>query len=97
MADIKENIVEKLLKGEIKLYQVERLVGNDVNKAAEIRRKMLEKKLGIGLSHIGFKPIDLNLTFMKNIENAIGVAQIPMGVVGPLKVKGDYADGEYYV
>jgi len=89
-------VLDKLLKREIKLYEVESLVG-DVNKAAEIRRLFLEETLGVELKNIGYYSMDLNVTAKRNIESPIGVGQIPMGIAGPLKVKGDYADGEYYV
>jgi hydroxymethylglutaryl-CoA reductase (NADPH) len=89
-------VLDKLLRKEIKLYEVESLVG-DVNKAAEIRRLFLEKTLGVHLKNIGCYSVDLNVTAKRNIENPIGVGQIPMGIAGPLKVKGDYADGEYYI
>ncbi len=32
-----------------------------------------------------------------NIENLIGFAQIPIGVVGPLRINGLYAHGDYFV
>jgi hydroxymethylglutaryl-CoA reductase (NADPH) len=32
-----------------------------------------------------------------NIENLIGVTQIPLGVIGPLKIKGAYAKGNFYI
>lgn len=32
-----------------------------------------------------------------NIENYVGVAQVPIGLAGPLKVNGEYADGEFYI
>ena len=32
-----------------------------------------------------------------NIENPIGVAQVPMGVAGPVLVRGQYARGLFYV
>ena len=89
-------VLDKLTKGEIKLYEVEQHVG-DVNKAAEIRRAFLEKITGVQLKNIGYFSMDLNITAKRNIENPIGVGQIPMGIAGPLKVKGDYADGEYYI
>jgi len=90
------DILNKLLKGEIKLYEVEQLVG-DVNKAAEIRRLFLEKVTGAQLKNIGYFSIDLNVTARRNIENPIGVGQVPMGIAGPLRVKGDYANGEFYI
>ncbi len=92
-----DEILEKLERGEIKLYELDFILQGDVNKAAEIRRMYLERKLGIKLEHIGGKPIDLNLTFGRNIENAIGVAQIPIGIAGPIKIHGDYAKGEFFI
>lgn len=91
-----ENILNKLLNNEIKLYELEQVVG-DVNKAAEIRRAFLEKVIGVKLVNIGHFSIDLNATARRNIENPIGVGQVPMGIAGPIRVKGDYADGEYYI
>lgn len=32
-----------------------------------------------------------------NVENFIGAAQVPVGLAGPLLVRGEYADGEFYV
>jgi hydroxymethylglutaryl-CoA reductase (NADPH) len=32
-----------------------------------------------------------------NLEHFVGVSQIPMGIAGPLLVKGDHAQGEFYV
>lgn len=32
-----------------------------------------------------------------NVENFIGVAQVPMGIVGPVEVHGDFATGTFHV
>jgi hydroxymethylglutaryl-CoA reductase (NADPH) len=32
-----------------------------------------------------------------NIEHLFGVAQVPIGLAGPLKVNGEHANGEFYV
>jgi|ERR1039458_2409796 hydroxymethylglutaryl-CoA reductase (NADPH) len=32
-----------------------------------------------------------------NIENLVGAAHVPLGVAGPIRVNGEYADGSYYV
>ena len=35
--------------------------------------------------------------YQGNIENFIGLSQIPIGVVGPLRINGLYAHGDFYV
>ncbi|MDR3612745.1 MAG: hydroxymethylglutaryl-CoA reductase [Candidatus Obscuribacterales bacterium] len=35
--------------------------------------------------------------FQKNIENFIGTVKVPIGLVGPLRVNGLFAQGDYYV
>ena len=37
------------------------------------------------------------IDFKGNIENPIGVAQIPIGLSGPLKINGKYAKGYFFV
>ena len=32
-----------------------------------------------------------------NIENFIGVAQVPIGLAGPLRIQGEHAQGDFYV
>eukprot|EP01111_Echinosteliopsis_oligospora_P015740 TRINITY_DN6315_c0_g1_i1.p1 TRINITY_DN6315_c0_g1~~TRINITY_DN6315_c0_g1_i1.p1 ORF type:complete len:402 (-),score=118.35 TRINITY_DN6315_c0_g1_i1:50-1225(-) len=35
--------------------------------------------------------------FNKNIENFVGTVKIPVGIAGPVNIKGSSADGSYYV
>ncbi|NJE30869.1 hydroxymethylglutaryl-CoA reductase (NADPH) [Thermococcus sp. 18S1] len=92
-----EELVEKVASGEIKLHQVEKYTNGDKRLATEIRRRALEKKFGVSLENIGHYSIDPERVIGKNIENMIGVVQIPMGVAGPLKINGEYAKGEFYI
>src|SRR6202022_4805594 len=32
-----------------------------------------------------------------NVENFAGVAQVPIGIAGPLRINGEHARGEFYV
>ncbi len=91
-----EDLLERLKKGEIKLYELEKFT-QDVNEASKIRRKYLEEILGINIQKIGEYTIDLNLTYKKNIENAIGCVQIPLGIAGPLLINGEYTKGSFYI
>jgi len=92
-----EEIIKALAKGDLKWYQVEDKVDGDNSKATEIRRKAVEKITGLNLEHIAHHNIDMTRAMRANIENSIGVVQIPMGILGPMKVKGEYANGEFLI
>lgn len=62
----------------------------------ESRREWLSKKTGTDFSHISYYSSEAE-EFRGNIENFVGVAQVPIGIVGPLVIKGDYANGIFYV
>lgn len=96
MSEELEKLVQKLMDGSISISRLEEIVGN-ANLAALIRRIFLERKLGINLSSIASTILDFEVLYGKNIENPIGAVQIPVGVVGPLKINGEYARGEFYV
>ena len=62
----------------------------------EERQQFILEKTNAKLSnvgHYGFNPDVLP----GNIENFIGVAQVPIGLAGPLKINGEYAVGDFYV
>ena len=91
-----EEVIEKIIKGEIKLHQLDKVLGN-ANLAALARRLALEKMTGAYLISIGSTILDFEELAGRNIENPIGAVQIPIGVVGPLKIEGEYAKGTFYV
>jgi hydroxymethylglutaryl-CoA reductase (NADPH) len=62
------------------------------------RRKALEKKLEINLESIGSFSLDEFTASKRNCELMIGVAQIPMGVAGSLRLRSVQAEfDDYYV
>lgn len=60
------------------------------------RRRWIEERTGADLSQAGALSFPAE-EMRGNVENAIGVAQVPLGVAGPLLVKGEEADGIFYV
>ncbi len=63
---------------------------------AQQRRDFVSEKTSTSLDNVGHYSID-PATTAGNIENFIGVAQVPMGLVGPLRVNGEHASGDFYV
>jgi hydroxymethylglutaryl-CoA reductase (NADPH) len=66
------------------------------HKIAAERRNFIAVKTGAKLSHVEQYSFDPSVV-QGNVENFIGVAQIPIGVAGPLLVNGEHAKGEFYV
>lgn len=64
---------------------------------AEIRRRALEELSGTSLEHTGHYSVDANQAARRNCENFIGVAQIPMGIAGPLRLRDGDAVEDVYV
>jgi len=62
----------------------------------EKRQQFIEEATGAKLNHtrqFSFDPQDM----AGNIESIFGVAQVPIGIAGPLLINGEYAQGEFYV
>ncbi|RLQ22008.1 hydroxymethylglutaryl-CoA reductase [Seongchinamella sediminis] len=72
---------------------------NDNDFTADIiaeRQQFLAQKTGASLDHtrrFSFDPQSMD----GNCEHLFGVAQVPIGVAGPLLVNGEHAQGEFYV
>jgi hydroxymethylglutaryl-CoA reductase (NADPH) len=90
-----QEIIDKLLNGEMKLYHVDSEVS--AKEATDIRREFLEKKYSINLDNIANYSLDMERASARNIENSIGVLQLPMGIAGPLKINGDNCNREVFV
>jgi len=71
---------------------------NRGNQRADVdeRRKAAEKFTGATLKSVSDYSFDPAVA-SKNVENMIGVTQIPLGFAGPVKINGEYADGEFIV
>ncbi len=92
----KEETINKLLNGELKLYEIDKFTEN-TREAVDIRREFLEEKYKIQLTNIANYSLDMDEAQKRNIENPIGTIQIPVGLAGPLKINGLNTQGEFYV
>src|SRR5271157_849783 len=71
-------------------------VNDCTNENAARRREFIREQAGADLSHVAKYSFDPSL-LQGNIENFIGVAQVPIGVAGPLRINGEHATGDFYV
>ncbi len=63
---------------------------------AQRRRVFLTDRTGASLSHIGQYSLD-PASLAGNIENFSGVAQVPLGFAGPVRIDGEHARGDFHV
>ncbi|WP_123536592.1 hydroxymethylglutaryl-CoA reductase (NADPH) [Halosimplex salinum] len=89
-----EILAARVADGDLRLYELDDHA--DAETAATARRIVVERDTGVDLSATG------DYTFAaesaeSNIENLIGGAQLPVGVAGPVTVRGEAADGDFYL
>ena len=66
------------------------------DEAARMRQQFVQERTGVALEHVphySFEPAIAG----GNVEQFLGVAQVPIGLAGPLLVDGEHAQGEFYV
>lgn len=63
--------------------------------ARQERLSFVREKTGVSLSEVENTTLDPK-ALVSNIEALIGSVEIPVGVAGPLHIKGEYANGLYY-
>lgn len=81
-------IVEKIMDGTLKDYQLEKKLG-DYTRAVAVRRTLYENLLDKDLSQIPYDNYDWGKVFGANCEIVVGYVPIPVGVVGPLVINGE--------
>jgi hydroxymethylglutaryl-CoA reductase (NADPH) len=64
--------------------------------AVEARRAFVREQAGVALEHVSRYSFDPSI-LPGNVEHFTGVAQVPIGIAGPLLVDGEHAQGEFYV
>ena len=63
---------------------------------AETRLQFAREQTGAALEHVGRYSFDPAM-LPGNIENFMGVAQVPIGLAGPIRIDGEHARGDFYV
>ena len=76
--------------------RIPRLADDYSRAAATERMEFIREAIGVRPEHIGRYSVDPGM-LAGNVENFVGVAQVPIGIAGPLLVDGEHARGEFYV
>jgi hydroxymethylglutaryl-CoA reductase (NADPH) len=66
------------------------------HEAARARAVFAQQQTGASLEHVSSYSFD-PAVLSGNVESFVGVAQVPIGLAGPLLVHGEHANGEFYV
>ena len=64
--------------------------------AIHARQRFVEEYTGKTFEHVKSYSFDPHIA-AGNVESFIGVAQVPIGIAGPLQVNGEHADGEFLI
>lgn len=64
--------------------------------AIKARQEFIRENTGSPAQHVTNYSLDPG-TLPGNIENFFGVAQVPIGLAGPVLVNGEHAQGEFYI
>jgi len=89
-----EDLVTAVRDGEVRLHELERHA--DPAAAAAARRRLLVEDTAADLDAVGAYTFDA-ADAEPNIENMLGAAQVPMGVVGPIRIDGGAVEGTTYL
>lgn len=105
-----KNFLDRLFKGQSKEDLLKRLEPCTVDQAphvpggAQITAEIVERRWRRIASPSGVRETLLNgldveqmACYGRNIENFIGMARLPLGLAGPLRVNGLFAQGDYYL
>ncbi|KTG09189.1 3-hydroxy-3-methylglutaryl-CoA reductase [Haloprofundus marisrubri] len=89
-----EALADRVRDGDLRFHELEEHADADTATAA--RRLLVEEQSGASLDAVGDYGFPAEVAD-NAIENMVGAAQIPMGVVGPVTIDGAAVSGEKYL
>jgi hydroxymethylglutaryl-CoA reductase (NADPH) len=95
-----EEIIQRLTARDIKTEPLPPRIpaGNDHTPAGLEKRRMFLRERNITYQQLSETGPEIEPSELKgNIENFIGFARIPVGVIGPLRINGIHAHGDFYI
>jgi len=90
-----DGYLERLRSGTLKLYSLEQSL--PAKQAVAVRRAFIEEETGVSLHALGAYGISPERATRRNCENMIGAVQVPVGVAGTLRVRGEHVDREVWL
>jgi len=87
-----DTLVAALAAGSLDMHRLPAHLSAD--EKVTLRRQAMERKRGVDLDHLGQYSLDAEQASTQSCENMIGVAQIPIGVIGPLRLRGEHIGDE---
>ena len=81
-----EDLVADIVEGRRRLHELPEELPPEV--AANIRRQAVVELTGAHLEKVGEYTLDADRASRRHCENFIGATQVPLGVTGPLKIRG---------
>ncbi|AUX10358.1 hydroxymethylglutaryl-CoA reductase (NADPH) [Halalkaliarchaeum desulfuricum] len=89
-----DDLADSVREGELRLHELEEHADADVATAA--RRLLVSEQSGADLETIGSYGFPAEAAG-PNVENMLGAVQVPIGVAGPVRIRGGALDDERYL
>jgi len=94
---LKLKVDDAITEDQPKQAQIPRDNGDDYSEEIiAARRRFVEEYTGANLEHTARYSFDPHMT-AGNAEHFTGVAQIPLGFAGPIRINGEHAQGEFLI
>lgn len=95
--ELKFDVEDAIAEHNTELVRVPRDPNNDYSDAIiQTRQHFVEQTTGVKLQHVPKFSFDAQTT-QGNCEHLIGIAQIPLGIAGPLTIQGEHAQGDFLI